>query len=79
MFEESGKRYKDSFTGSYEPCHQCRCGICSATAPTGHDMHDAVQEAYRAGYLPIQLGTIGDPMTWACPACRRERAKKSAG
>lgn len=67
--------FKSTF-GGVEHCYCIVCSLCQRFAPTGNDMHQAVEKAYSAGYSTTAGATRLDPRHWRCPVCA---SKQSAG
>lgn len=56
----------------HEPCQVVQCDFCRCLAPVGHDMHDAVTRAQKAGYKTVRGDTPASPRKWACPRCQEQ-------
>lgn len=57
-----------------DPCLVVQCDFCAKLAPSGHDMHAAVDRARDAKFSTVPGATSLDPRKWSCPQCTAKRS-----
>ena len=58
-----------------EAHYAVQCDFCSKLAPSGYDMHAAVERARDARFSTVAGETPIAPRKWSCPQCTAKRSQ----